>query len=46
VADELNATSIALPAIATGVCGYLPDKAAHIAVTALSQTPTKVPPSA
>jgi O-acetyl-ADP-ribose deacetylase len=42
LADELGVTSIAFPAIATGVYGYPPDQAARIAVTILSHTPTKV----
>ena len=32
VADELGATSVAFPAISTGVYGYPPDQAARIAV--------------
>jgi hypothetical protein len=42
VADELGVTRIAFPAIATGVYGYPSDQAAHIAVTALRDTPTNV----
>jgi O-acetyl-ADP-ribose deacetylase (regulator of RNase III) len=42
VADELAARSVAFPAIATGVYGYPPDRAAQIAVTTLRSTPTKV----
>ena len=42
VADELSATSVAFPAISTGVYGYPPEEAAEIAVTTLRQTPTRV----
>src|SRR5262245_51040368 len=42
VADELGATSVAVPAIATGVYGYPRDKAARVAVRTLRSTPTAV----
>ena len=42
VADELGATSVAFPAISTGVYGYPPDEAAEIAVATLRATPTQV----
>jgi O-acetyl-ADP-ribose deacetylase (regulator of RNase III) len=42
VADELGARSVAFPAIATGVYGYPPDRAAEIAVRTLRKTRTKV----
>ncbi|HET7490159.1 MAG TPA: O-acetyl-ADP-ribose deacetylase [Acidimicrobiales bacterium] len=42
VADELGATSVAFPAIATGIYGYPPDKAAHVAVRTILATPTEV----
>ncbi len=42
VADELGATTIAFPAISTGVYGYPRDEAAVVAVNTLSTTPTKV----
>ncbi len=42
VADELQARSVAFPAIATGVYGYPPDQAARIAVTTIRSTPTNV----
>jgi O-acetyl-ADP-ribose deacetylase len=35
VADELGARSVAFPAISTGVFGYPPDQAAHIAVASV-----------
>lgn len=41
VADAIGARSIAFPAIATGVYGFPPDRAARIAVRALS-VPTSV----
>lgn len=42
VADELGATSLAFPAIATGIYGFPPDRAARIAVTTIRTTPTRV----
>jgi len=42
VADELGATSIAFPAISTGIYGYPADDAARIAVRTLRQTRTAV----
>lgn len=42
VADELGATSVAFPAISTGIYGFPPDAAAHIAVTTLRSTDTAV----
>lgn len=42
VADELGASSIAFPAIATGVYGFPADQAARIAVATVRATRTKV----
>jgi O-acetyl-ADP-ribose deacetylase (regulator of RNase III) len=42
VADELGATSVAFPAISTGIYGFPGEKAARIAVRTLAQTPTSV----
>jgi O-acetyl-ADP-ribose deacetylase (regulator of RNase III) len=42
VADELGATSVAFPAISTGVYGYPPSEAARIAVETIRATPTAV----
>ncbi|MCE6994085.1 O-acetyl-ADP-ribose deacetylase [Saccharothrix sp. S26] len=42
VADDLGLTSIAFPAIATGIYGYPPAEAAHIAITTLRTTPTSL----
>jgi O-acetyl-ADP-ribose deacetylase len=42
VADELGATSVAFPAISTGVYGYPPDQAATIAVRTLRTADTRV----
>lgn len=37
VAEELGATSMAFPAVSTGIYGYPPDEAAHIAVKTLRE---------
>jgi O-acetyl-ADP-ribose deacetylase (regulator of RNase III) len=42
VADEVGARSVAFPAIATGVYGFPPDRAARIAVATIRATPTRV----
>lgn len=42
VADELGASTIAFPAISTGVYGYPRDEAAAIAVRTLAAQPTQV----
>jgi len=42
VADELDARSIAFPAIATGIYGFPPQQAARIAVASIRSTPTSV----
>jgi len=42
VADQLGATSIAFPAISTGIYGYPPDEAARIAVETVRSTPASV----
>ena len=42
VADELGATSVAFPAISTGIYGYPSDQAATIAVRALRTADTRV----
>ncbi len=42
VADELGATSVAFPAISTGIYGYPPDQAATIAVRTLRTADTRV----
>jgi O-acetyl-ADP-ribose deacetylase len=42
VADELGARSIAFPAIATGIYGFPPERAAQIAVRTIRETPSKV----
>ena len=42
VADELGATSIAFPAISTGVYGFPGLLAAEIAVATIRKTPTSV----
>ena len=41
-AEELGATSVAIPAISTGVYGFPSDLAAAIALTTLRETPTPV----
>src|SRR5690606_5477295 len=40
VADQLGATSVAFPAISTGVYGYPPDEAAEVAVRTLREAET------
>jgi O-acetyl-ADP-ribose deacetylase (regulator of RNase III) len=42
VADQLGATSVAFPAISTGIYGYPTDEAASIAVETIRSTPTRV----
>ena len=42
VADELGAGSVAFPAIATGVYGFPPERAAKIAVETIRSTPAAV----
>ncbi|MGN9911354.1 O-acetyl-ADP-ribose deacetylase [Phytohabitans sp. LJ34] len=42
VADEVGARSVAFPAIATGVYGFPPARAARIAVATIRATPTRV----
>jgi len=42
VADELGVRSIAFPAIATGIYGFPPDRAARIAVATVTATATTV----
>jgi O-acetyl-ADP-ribose deacetylase (regulator of RNase III) len=42
VADELGATSVAFPAISTGIFGYPREQAAHVAITALKATDSEV----
>jgi O-acetyl-ADP-ribose deacetylase len=42
VADELGVTSIAFPAISTGIYGYPAEDAARIAVATVRATPTRV----
>jgi O-acetyl-ADP-ribose deacetylase (regulator of RNase III) len=42
VADQLGATSVAFPAISTGVYGFPSDLAAEVAVHTVRETPTAV----
>ncbi len=42
VADELQARTVAIPAIATGVYGFPPADAARIAIDTLRSTPTDI----
>ncbi len=42
VADELGATSVAFPAISTGIYGYPPEEAARIAVETVRSAKTNV----
>ena len=42
IADELDARTVAFPAIATGVYGFPPDQAARIAVATIRSAPTHV----
>lgn len=42
VAEEVGASSIAFPAISTGLFGYPPDEAADIAVTTVRSAPSSV----
>ena len=42
VADELGVASLAFPAISTGVYGYPPEAAAHIAASAVMEADTDV----
>lgn len=42
LADEVGASTIAFPAISTGIYGYPPAEAARVAVTTLRATPTAV----
>ena len=42
VADQLQARSVAFPAIATGIYGFPPDQAAKIAVETIRSTPAAV----
>ena len=41
-ADRVGARSVAFPAISTGVYGFPPDRAAHLAVRTLRSTQTQV----
>jgi O-acetyl-ADP-ribose deacetylase (regulator of RNase III) len=42
VADQLGASSVAFPAISTGIYGYPADEAANIAIETIRSTPTTV----
>ena len=42
VAESLDVTSIAFPAIATGVHGFPSDRAARIAITTITATPANI----
>jgi O-acetyl-ADP-ribose deacetylase (regulator of RNase III) len=42
VADELGATTVAFPAISTGVYGYPVEKAAPVAIRAVRRADTRV----
>jgi O-acetyl-ADP-ribose deacetylase len=42
VADELGASSVAFPAISTGIYGYPPEEAATIAVDTIRATRTTI----
>ena len=42
VADDLDARSVAFPAISTGIFGYPREQAAEVAVTTLRSTETNV----
>jgi O-acetyl-ADP-ribose deacetylase (regulator of RNase III) len=42
VADDLGATSIAFPAIATGVYGYPKEAAAEVAIATIQSTPCEI----
>ena len=42
VADELGATTIAFPAISTGIYGYPIDEAARVAIDAVASASTEV----
>jgi O-acetyl-ADP-ribose deacetylase len=42
VADQIGARSVAFPAIATGIYGFPPERAARIAIQTIKATPTSV----
>jgi O-acetyl-ADP-ribose deacetylase (regulator of RNase III) len=42
VADEVGATSVAFPALSTGIYGYPADEAAEIAIRTVQSTPSSV----